>query len=663
MARGKVTDGPREAGAAVFPFAGDDLMADSQVLLFDERFLDRHAGAIITDAEVAIVELVANAWDAWARRVDIHWAEKGDDQVFIIQDDGKGLTEAQFLRRWGTIDYNKLAEEGPVSEPPADLAGLSPRKPYGRNGRGRHAAFRFGDPYHIRTWRDGQEITYAVKRGKTAPFDLMALSVRNGVAGHGTEISAPDGLGVGMTAAAVREALGTRFLSDPQFVVTVNGEAVTFGDVPAGKLQRFVVDVPGLGSAQLTVIDTQKADKTTRQHGVAWWVNARLVGAPGWTDYELDGRTAEAKRFIFIVQADFLADQNAPLPDWTGFDSRNAAWQKTRAAVYEQIRTFLAGVTAQRRTEAKSEVRDRLSGEVARMAPISRDRWSSFVDTVIDTCPSINTDEVEQVAKVLAKLELASSKYGLIGQLHDLKPDDLDELHAILKDWSVRTAKMALDEVQTRLRLVEELDLKLRDQSLSEVGDLQPLLERSLWVFGPEFESLEFTSNRGMTTVIQKIFGSTETGSLLRPDFVMLPDGSAGFYSRDAHDEGHEVNGVARLVIAEIKRAGVTISSAEKNQPWRYVSELRDKGHLTDAARITCYVLGSQLDPNEASEDTKWDGRVRIIPLTYDAFTRRAEKRLLGLRQKLKDAPFLKDLGVDAETYIAPPAGQANLDF
>ena len=89
-------------------------MADTQVLLFDERFLDRHAGAIITDAEVAIVELVANAWDAWARRVDIHWAGKGDDKVFTIQDDGKGLTEAQFLRRWGTIDYNKLAEEGPI---------------------------------------------------------------------------------------------------------------------------------------------------------------------------------------------------------------------------------------------------------------------------------------------------------------------------------------------------------------------------------------------------------------------------------------------------------------------------------------------------------------------------------------------------------------------
>lgn len=72
----------------------------------------------------------------------------------------------------------------------------------------------------------------------------------------------------------------------------------------------------------------------------------------------------------------------------------------------------------------------------------------------------------------------------------------------------MRTAKLALDEIQTRLKLIAELDAKLHDETMDEVADLQPLFERSLWVFGPEFESLEFTSNRGMTTVINKIFGN-----------------------------------------------------------------------------------------------------------------------------------------------------------
>ena len=119
------------------------------------------------------------------------------------------------------------------------------------------------------------------------------------------------------------------------------------------------------------------------------------------------------------------------------------------------------------------------------------------------------------------------------------------------------------------MKLIHELDQKLRDEKMDEVGDLQPLFERSLSVFGPEFESLEFTSNRGMTEVIRKIFGKVETGSRLRPDFVMLPDGSVGFYSRDSHDLGHEVNGVARLVVAEIKKPGVVIGSEQKSQAWK----------------------------------------------------------------------------------------------
>lgn len=649
--------------ATLLAVAGE-AMAEAQGALFDERFLERHAGAIISDPEVAIVELVANAWDAWATRVDIHWAERGDEQTFSIEDNGKGMTEAQFLRRWRTLDYNKLAEEGALASPPAELEQLGARRPYGRNGKGRHAAFRFGEFYLVRTWRDGREITYEVRRGTTNPFDVHLIGERDGVAGHGTEISAPGGSGVMMTSQEVREVLGTRFLSDPDFKVIVNGTEVTFQDVPPGKLREMDVEVSGYGSAHLTVIDTQKADKTTRQHGIAWWVDGRLVGRPGWSDFDLDGRSSEAKRFVFIVKADLLGEAAATLPDWSGFDARNSAWIATREAVFAKIREFLAGFTAQRRLETKAAVKESLSGAVARLAPASRDRWNDFVDAVVDTCPSINADEVEQIATVLAKLELAESKYGLIQQLHVMKPGDLDELHLLLKNWTVRTAKIALDEVQNRLKLIEELDQKLRDHTLSEVGDLQPLFERSLWVFGPEFESLEFTSNRGMSEVIRRIFGSEESGSRLRPDFVMLPDGSVGFYSRDSHDLGGEVDGVSRLVIAEIKKVGVPIGAKEKLQPWQYVTELRDKGLVTEAVRISCYVLGSRVDPNEAGVDTKWDGRVTIIPMAFDTFIRRAEKRMLGLRQKLRDAPFLKDLGLDPDSFLEPPKPrQATLDL
>jgi len=628
-----------------------------QGVLFDDRFLDKYAGPIISDPAVAIVELVANAWDAYATRVDIIWPKRTKKIPFSVTDNGKGMTAEQFERRWKTLDYNRLTEEGSKSTPPDDMKGASPRSPYGRNGKGRHAAFKFSNPYRVRTWRDGVETIFEVERGTAQPFNTKVISTRSGIVGHGTEISATASDGISLEANAAREIIGTRFLADPNFVVSVDGTLVTFDDIPTNNIQKVDVDIPGHGSVQIVMIDSQKADRTTRQHGIAWRVNSRLVGAPGWMGFDheriLDGRTTEAKRFQFIVSADLL--ENSVLPDWGGFIPNDPLWQATRPLVHEKIKEYLSSFSAERRREAKKAVRDQLVGTIRKLPPVGRDRWNQFVEEVVDTCTSISTEEVGKVAGILANLELTNSKYGLVSKLHELEPGDLDALYKLLDDWTLRLAKDALDEIQTRLRLIKDLDQKLRDENMDEVGDLQPLFERSLWVFGPEFESLEFTSNRGMTTVIQSIFGENMTGSRQRPDFVMLPDGSVGLYSRDAHDLGHDVDGVARLVVAEIKKPGVTIGSDQKGQAWRYVRELMERGLLTESATVTCYVLGSKIHSAERGHRTEWDGRVTIIPMTYDTFVRRAEKRMLGLRERLRAAPFLKEHGLDGEAFVQPP--------
>ena len=119
-------------------------------------------------------------------------------------------------------------------------------------------------------------------------------------------------------------------------------------------------------------------------------------------------------------------------------------------------------------------------------------------------------------------------------------------------------AKIALDEIGSRLKLIRELHVKLRDKSADEVQELQPLFERGLWIFGPEFETVEFTSNRGMTEVIRKIFSGSVPGSRQRPDFVVTPDSTVGLYSRPSYDEQHNPKGVDTLVIVEIKRVGLS---------------------------------------------------------------------------------------------------------
>lgn len=336
----------------------------------------------------------------------------------------------------------------------------------------------------------------------------------------------------------VRSILSTRFLTDPEFVVSVDGVRVSFSDIPAHALKEFPVPIKGVGTAKIKVIDAQKTDRTSKQQGVAWWVNGRLVGDCGWLwiDQEklLDGRTEEARRYTFIVEADFLLP--AVTHDWSGFDINKPIWVASKEPLQSAIFDVIGDITKERRTNAKQSVREAHVKEVRGLPPLSRERWNLLLDEVVDRCPNLSEAQVGQLMGVMANMERAQSQYSLLEKLEGLPPGDIDALNDVLAKWTVRTAKAALDEIEGRLKVVEEIRLKTASTETDEVRELQPLFGNALWIFGPEFESIEFTSNEGMTAVIQKLFGAELKGSRSRPDFVATPDSSIGLYSLPAFD-------------------------------------------------------------------------------------------------------------------------------
>ena len=78
---------------------------------FSSSFLDDHAGLIMTDPKIALVEVVLNCWDAGADRVDITWPQPAPDWL-VVQDNGTGLTEEEFLPRWLEAELQSKASSG-----------------------------------------------------------------------------------------------------------------------------------------------------------------------------------------------------------------------------------------------------------------------------------------------------------------------------------------------------------------------------------------------------------------------------------------------------------------------------------------------------------------------------------------------------------------------
>ncbi len=108
---------------------------------FDKRFIQQFIGTnMISNARVAIIELIANAWDAGARRIDIQWPVKSEENTFSILDNGHGMNKTQFKDRYMTISYNREDEQGNLVVFPEGVQ-VGKRKAYGKNGMGRLGLF------------------------------------------------------------------------------------------------------------------------------------------------------------------------------------------------------------------------------------------------------------------------------------------------------------------------------------------------------------------------------------------------------------------------------------------------------------------------------------------------------------------------------------------
>jgi hypothetical protein len=631
------------------------LELDGRSLLprFDSSFLEDHAGRIVTDPKIAVVELVANCWDAGADRVDITWPETPPGPM-AIRDNGTGMTRDEFIERWRELNYNRVQHLGEdVDFPPDNQA--SRRKAFGRNGKGRHSMFCFAGDYIVETWRDRIAHRFRVARtsGGSAPFEITPIEAFP-QEGHGTIISAILTYNY-LSLPALRDLIGSKFVADPSFRIYTNGEVVELTDLEH-LCETEVLSVDGLGTVLIRRFDSRKTGRTSKQHGVAWWVNKRLVGEQSWHGIDipyLDGRSAEAKRYTFVVEADILADQVRA--DWSWFresDKTQTVLSVVERRILELLQELLKDVRRSRKITALEEHRQTLR----ELPSMSRYTVGKFLDEIQIRCPTVDQRVLSQTVEVLANLEKSRSRYTLLEQLAQLGPRELDKLSTVLERWHVQDLQMVLDELEWRLKLIERLEALVEDPTSDELHDIQPLFEKGLWIFGPEYEGADFIANRWLATIIRDFFKGDPAALVTpqrRPDIVALPNASISAHKRAAYDKQGEISGVGKVLIIELKRGGFEITRKERQQAQEYANEIRKSGKVQHSTEIVGFVLGTTI-AEDATEPVK-EGATIIYPRTYSVVLRQAHARTFNLLRRLNEVQQERLVDAEVEQVVSTP--------
>lgn len=628
--------------------------------LFEEDYLLRTLGSISNSPDIALTELVANAWDAGAAKVEIFIPESLDGEL-TVRDDGCGMTREQFEKRWMTLGYNRIKHQGVSADFPPERVNWR-RSAYGRNGMGRHGLLCFAPKYCVETKRDGtgSRFTVATSSG-TEPFTIERFENFKS-SGHGTVLTAIASRNI-PSADRIRDVLSARFLHDPQFSVYVNGKSVPLSE-HTGLIDKTVLKVNDTLSVEAYFIDSTKAARTTQYQGIAFWVGGRLVGEPSWilgNAVLIDGRTRIAKRHTVVIKSDGLYDEVQP--DWSAFKS-----SKLIDSLFQVVTEYVGRLFLRLSTERIQETRDSVLSQhretIEGLQPSARLEIREFVDDLTATQPMMTVETVSVAVQAVINLEKSRGGTGLLEKLSKLSDEDVEGLDRLLGEWTVRDALTVLDEIDRRVAVLQAIARFSADQDADELHTLHPLVSEARWLFGPEFDSAEYASNVSLRTALETLFKKRlDPKSILnprkRPDLLILSDSTICGVSTDTYDNEKGLSSLRDILLIELKRGHFEIGREEIHQATDYVEDLTRSGHLDGAPFIRAFVVG-HTKSSKIEETRKIGDRARINVTTYNQLVRTGEKRLFRLREKLA-ARYEEISGVDLFDRATVGAEQLDL--
>lgn len=609
--------------------------------LFEEDYLLRTLGRIAHDPDVALTELVANAWDAGASYVDITIPTEKQNAL-VVADDGHGMSSAQFKGRWMKLAYDRVKHQSSNVEFPPERGDMK-RRAYGRNGVGRHGLLCFADRYEVETWREGKGTQFVVStHSQQTPFVIESESAIQKI-GHGSRLSVvverhiPD-------ADHIREIISARFLHDPQFVVRVNGQSISLPE-HSGLIERAVLRITNTLSAEAFVVDSTKAARSTLYQGIAFWVNNRLVGTPGWivgNTSILDGRARFAKRYAIVVRAgaEWIPELEE---DWARFKATDAV-RALNEAVCRYAQEMFEKLSANFVEESSEDALIRNREQFKELSTLGRIEVASFTQDLVKQHPTINSETLAMAVQAVINLEKSRSGAALLEKLTQLDESDIEGLDRLLGQWTVRDALSVLDEIDHRLAVVVAIEKLCGDPNTDELHTLHPLVTQARWLFGPEFDSHEYASNVTLRTVADKVFRkkvdvSAFQNARQRPDIVVMADATYSIVGTEVFDsQDQNLTKIQDVLIIELKKGKSAIGRDEMNQADGYVQDFLGSGAMDGTPMFRAYVVGYEIQPNTSREkEIKEDGvlRGRVMATTYGQLTRSAHQRFFKLKEKI----------------------------
>ena len=617
-----------------------DKNQEIQGLLFEEDYLIRTLGNLANQPDIALTELIANAWDAGATEVEIYIPSNLGEPL-TIKDNGVGLSKEEFKSRWMKLGYNRLKNQGKnvVFPKGIDLT----RYAYGRNGIGRHGLLCFNHEYKVITNKSGKKSTFLIStKNAKEPFVITDEKFDTSTnVGTFLEVIVNKNL---PKSKEINDIISARFLHDPNFKILINRELINLEN-HSGLLKTVDYNFENY-NFKILLIDTKKSRKNTIYQGIAIWQSGRLIGEPSWalgTNIVLDGRTQEAKKYSIVIQTNDL--ENFIREDWSGFKK-----DKTLETIFEKltegITDIFKEIAVENIEETKKNIKSQYQSDYNALSPLAKYEFNEALENIAKTNPTAKQEAINLAVETIINLEKTRGGSELLQKLSTLTGDDIDGLNRLLDNWTIKDALTVLDEIDKRISVIESIRQLASDKTVDELHVLHPLIASARWIFGAEFDSPEYSYNNQLHTTVEKVFGkkidkTNFNNNKKRPDIVVMGESTFSINCITDYDTETSISQIKKVLIIELKRGGFKLGREERNQAVGYVEDFMNCGTLINTPYINAFLVGEsfseKVQPIQSIENENKVEMGKVQICLFSQIVDSAERRLFNLRNKLSE--------------------------
>lgn len=586
---------------------------------FSPRVASEHLGRQkYTTPGRALGELVANAFDAGATRVDvsIELNELGVEDAVVVSDNGRGMSLSTLRERFAVVGVDPEVE-GPQR--------------FGRLGVGRLAVHRIGGTSDWVTTvvgpdGSGSEARFTLDVDRPEQVEVQVASLSDG-AQAGTSIRVENLVDTGrvsLAPARVTAELLNQFcsylLSTADRKIYVNGEELLVRQLVREEVVEELPvphDLGGDASIRHLVLTTSAT--SSRFEGQL------LYTAKGRTVHSETPELPISPNYLGVAQCDYLdAIVTANREALVEFDE---GFTQIREAALDRVEAYQEKLRSERSRRFIESARERAyyPYRASPTDPVSRASQAIY-DVVLERVhehANLERMSKAQQAVVFRLLRRAVENEDLLEILEEvagLSDQDLEQFRRVLEKTTLQSIIRLSGEVTGRmdfLRLLHQMVYGEPARYLRERTELHRILEPQSWLFGERFHLA--TSDKSFRSVIAAHREKAGLEAATELDDVeglgQIPD---LFY---AAEREYGVHHPTEHLLVEIKAPSVKVGAKEASQVRRY-ADVVQKSPQFDQTRVEwhLYVISSDLS-QQVDEDRNQAGRQSGVLYQWDNMT------------------------------------------